>query len=116
MPVDPDDVWRSLPASLRKAVADDLAAVLREMIDGLGTRKAASSAAGGDYLCSPVDPASGADHAGEPSSAIRAARPRPPPRLAWGGQRGDRLRSRPDGGGEASPTRFQGPCGPGDPG
>ena len=28
MPVDPDDVWRSLPASLRRTVADDLAAVL----------------------------------------------------------------------------------------
>src|SRR3954454_14405155 len=42
MPIDPDDIWRSLPASLRRAVADDLAAVLREVIDGPDNRLVAA--------------------------------------------------------------------------
>jgi len=35
MPVGPGDVWRNLPATLRRQVSEDLAVVLREMIDGL---------------------------------------------------------------------------------
>jgi hypothetical protein len=30
MPIEPRDVWRNLPAAVRRAIVDDLAAVLRE--------------------------------------------------------------------------------------
>src|SRR5438874_990076 len=83
-PINAGEVWRSLPATLRRQVADDLAVVLREMIYGLGTREAASSPAAGGDLRSTVHPAPSADKPGEPSPAIcvaaagRApARPRP---------------------------------------
>jgi hypothetical protein len=66
MPVEPGDVWRNLPTTLRRQVSEDLAVVLREIIDGLGTRQTAPSPATGGDLRSTVHPASGADKPGEP--------------------------------------------------
>jgi hypothetical protein len=47
MPVEPGDVWRNLPATLRRQVSEDLAVVLREMTDGLGTRQTRTISGGG---------------------------------------------------------------------
>jgi hypothetical protein len=43
MPIEPRGVWRSLPETLRQAIAEDLGQVMREMSDGLGTLQAGSS-------------------------------------------------------------------------
>ena len=56
MPVEPGDVWRSLPPTLRRQVSEDLAVVLREMIDGLGTRQTESFPEAGGDLRSAVHP------------------------------------------------------------
>jgi hypothetical protein len=40
MPVERRDVWRNLPAAVRRAIVDDLAAVLREVNDEIGAYQA----------------------------------------------------------------------------
>jgi hypothetical protein len=47
------DVWRNLPAALRRAIVDDLAAVLREVNDEIGLSSEASRSQSGS-VCSSI--------------------------------------------------------------
>ena len=71
MPVEPRDVWRTLPAGSRREVVADLAAVLREVSHGFGTRQAAPPRPPCGGLRPPVHPAPGAGQPGEPAPAVR---------------------------------------------
>lgn len=53
MPIEPREVWRSLPETLRQAIAEDLGQVLGEMSDGVGTRQAGSP--GPLWVCAAID-------------------------------------------------------------
>jgi hypothetical protein len=47
MPIERRDVWRNLPAAVRRAIVDDLAAVLREVNDEIGLSSEASRSQSG---------------------------------------------------------------------
>ena len=61
MPIEPRDVWRNLPAEVRRAIVDDLAAVLREVNHEIGAHQAEPSRSQSGGVCSSVVAAPG-DH------------------------------------------------------
>jgi hypothetical protein len=80
MPIEPREVWRSLPEALRRAIAEDLAQVLREVSHGLGARQTGSPEP--QSVCAPVNSPPGDHQSREPEAPIRsiAARAR---ELGW---------------------------------
>ena len=85
MPIEPREVWRSLPETLRQAIAEDFGQVLREMSDGLGTRQAGSPGPQGSGVCAAID-ATPSDHqTRKPEAAVRPLAARSRSRMARGG-------------------------------
>src|SRR4051794_13453033 len=81
MPVRPERVWQGLSDGLRTEIVQDLAAILAEVIHEIGAHYRPASRPVRGHLCSPVQPAPGADEPGEPAAAIRSAPARSRPWL-----------------------------------
>src|SRR3954464_9910218 len=95
MLVRPERVWHRTPEALRREIAEDVAALLAEVIHEIGTdRRPPPRTARGD-LHPPVHATPGADQPGERGPAICPALARAPLWLAGAGYRRQRRRSPP---------------------
>src|SRR5216683_3266455 len=89
MPIEPREVWRSLPETLRQAIAEDIGQVLREMSDGLGTRKTGSPGPQSGGVCPAVDATPSDRQSRKPKASVRPLAARSRSRMARGGYRCD---------------------------
>ena len=80
--INPDELWALLPASLRRQIVGELAAILGEIHHEIGTGSGRASGEESSRLYPAVDASPGCKQSGEPPNAVRAPRARPRTGLA----------------------------------